>query len=147
MEFLLDNLPKPTFVLALWLFIAISSIIDLFTGLYKSKKIGYLLTSDGLKRTANKLVLYYSLMTFGAMIDISAFGLEIISIPYVSATFCLFVLVIEGKSVLERANEKERKRILDGAKDVTAILASKDEIAKAIHEYLSAKANENEHTN
>ena len=142
MDFILSNLPKADLVLALWLFVLIAVFIDLITGLYKAKSINYLITSDGLKRSANKLVLYYSLMTFGCMIDIASYGLEFVSVPYVSILFCIFVLVVEGKSVFERANEKERKRLMNGAKDVTAILASKDEIAKAIHEYIKEKSDE-----
>lgn len=142
MDFILTNLPKADFVLAFWIFILIAAAIDLFAGLYKARSFNFLITSDGLKRTANKLVLYYSLMTFGAMIDIAAFGLEFVAIPYASALFCLFVLSVEIKSVFERASDKERRRLIKGAKDVTAILASKDDIAKAVHEYLNKEAND-----
>lgn len=142
MDFILTNLPKADFVLAFWVFILTAVSIDLVTGLYKAKSFNYLITSDGLKRTANKLVLYYSLMTFGAMIDIAAFGLEFIKIPYASALFCLFVLVVEVKSVFERANDKERRRFLKGAKDITTLLANKDDIAKAVQEYLNKNENE-----
>jgi hypothetical protein len=53
-----------------------------------------------------------------------------------SILFCLFILVIEGKSVFERADEKERKRIAGGAKDVTAILSSREDFIKAIDDYI-----------
>ena len=144
MDFITSNLPKADLVLALWLFELIAVFIDLIMGLYKAKSLQYLITSDGLKRSANKMVLYYSLMAFGSMMDIAAYGLEFVSVPYVSILFCIFVLAIEGKSVFERASEKERRRLMNGAKDVTAILASKDEIAKAIHDYIETKTKEKE---
>lgn len=141
-DFIVTNLPKAEFVLFAWIAVVVAVFIDLAAGLYKAKSLGFLITSDGLKRSARKMVLYYSLMTFAGFMDIMIHGLEFVSIPYVSLFFGLFVLIIEGKSILERANEKERKRLIGGAKDVTAILASKDEIAKAIHEYLKDKADE-----
>ncbi|SBV91872.1 phage holin family protein [uncultured Dysgonomonas sp.] len=144
MDFILTNLPKADLVLALWIFELIAVFIDLIMGLYKAKSLNYLITSDGLKRSANKIILYYSLMAFGSMMDIAAFGLEFVSVPYVSILFCIFVLAIEGKSVFERASDKERRRLMNGAKDVTAILASKDDIAKAVHEYLTRKEKDNE---
>lgn len=139
MDFLFANLPKPEFVFAAWIFILLGVVIDLMTGVYKAKSFGYMITSDGLKRSISKMVLYYALMSFFSMIDIMAYGLEVVSVPYFSLGGCLFILFVEGKSVFERANEKERKRLMKGAKDVTAILASKDEIAKAIHDYIESK--------
>lgn len=142
MDLITNNLPKAQFVLAAWFGIALAVFLDLITGVYKAKSLGYLITSDGLKRSARKMVLYYSLMTFAGFMDIMIYGLELVNVPYVSLLFALFVFLIEGKSILERANEKERKRLLGGAKDVTTILASKDEIAKAIHDYLKQKSDE-----
>lgn len=120
----------------LWLFVIIAVFIDLMAGLYKAKSLCYLITSDGLKRSVPKLLLYLALMTFGGMIDIAVYGLNVTSVPVFSILFCLFVLVIEGKSVFERADEKERKRIAGGAKDVTAILSSREDFIKAIDDYI-----------
>lgn len=145
MDFLLNidqYLPKSKLVLLLWLFVIIAVFIDLLTGLYKAKSLRYLITSDGLKRSVPKLLLYLTLMGFGAMIDTAIYGLEMISIPYCSVLFCLFVLIIEVKSVFERADEKERKRLVGGAKDVTAILTSKEDFIKAISEYMDKKEKE-----
>lgn len=136
-------LPKSKLVMLLWLFVIIAVLIDLLAGLYKAKSLRYMITSDGLKRSVPKLLLYLALMAFGVMIDITVHGLEMISIPMFSILFCLFVLVIEGKSVFERADEKERKRFAGGAKDVTAILSSREDFIKAIDEYLK-KANKDE---
>lgn len=143
-EFVQANLPKVEFVLAAWIGVVIAVFIDLLTGLYKAKSLNYLITSDGLKRTVSKLVLYFAFLSFAGFIDIMTFGLEFFTIPYASLLFSIFVFVIEGKSVFERANEKERKRLIGGAKDVTAVLASKDEIIKAIHDYINEKTQENE---
>lgn len=146
MDFLIhidQYLPKSQLVMLLWLFVIIAVFIDLMAGLYKAKSLRYLITSDGLKRSVPKLLLYLALMTFGGMIDITIYGLEMISIPVLSILFCLFILVIEGKSVFERADEKERKRIAGGAKDVTAILSSREDFIEAIDKYLKKTA-ENE---
>lgn len=145
MDFLIhidQYLPKSKLVMLLWAFVIIAVFIDLMSGLYKAKSLSYLITSDGLKRSVPKLLLYLTLMTFGAMIDITIYGSEIISTPLLSILFCLFVLVIEGKSVLERADEKERKRMANGAKDVTAILSSREDFIKAIHEYINKENND-----
>lgn len=142
LDFFKINLPNPNLVLGLWFFIMLAVFIDLMTGVYKAKALNYLITSEGLKRSVNKLVLYFSLMAYACMMDIAATGMQWINTPYISIFLCLFILLIEGKSVLERANEKERKRLMNGAKDVTAILASKDELAKTISEYLSKKEKE-----
>ena len=144
LESLFEYHPKINIILMTWIFILVAVMIDLIAGVWKAKTLGYLITSDGLKRTVNKMVYYYMLMFFASMMDIAACSAEWLTIPYISILFCLFILFIEAKSVFERANEKERKRLMNGAKDVTAILASKEEIAKAIHEHLKQKENENE---
>lgn len=140
-QFLTDNLPKPQLVIAMWVFILIAVFIDLAAGVYKARSLNYLITSDGLKRTVTKMVLYFSLMAYACMMDIALSGAEweVFKVPVVSIILCVLVLFIEGKSVLERANEKERKRLMNGAKDVTAILSSKEDIAKAVHDYLNDK--------
>ena len=143
LESLFEYHPKINIILMTWIFILVAVMIDLVAGVWKAKTLGYLITSDGLKRTVNKMVYYYMLMFFASMMDIAACSAEWLTIPYISILFCLFILFIEAKSVFERANEKERKRLLNAAKEVTAIIASDENFVKTIHESIKKKEDEN----
>lgn len=143
LELIKEYYPKIDIVLMLWIFILAGVMIDLIAGIWKAKSLNYLITSDGLKRSVNKMVQYYLLMTFATMMDMVASASEWLQLPYVSILLCMFILFIEGKSVFERADAKERKLLAKGAKDVTAILASKEDIAKAILDYLENEENNN----
>lgn len=141
-ETIQEYYPKANIILMLWIFVLIAVMVDLVAGVWKAKRLDYIITSDGLKRSVSKLVMYYLLMTFFCMMDLVASASGWLQLPYISMIACFLILFIEVKSVFERADQKERKRLVNGAKDVTAILASKEDIAKAIHDYIKEKDND-----
>lgn len=135
-EFFEIYLPKPNLIVAYWVIVLISIFIDLVAGVWKSKSLNFLITSDGLKRTVNKVVLYLTAMSFACMMDMAIYGIELTTVPYISSVMVLFLLIVEGKSVLERAQDKDRRKINQTVKDLITLIENKEDILKGVNKVL-----------
>jgi len=135
-------------VLIIWSIVLLAIIIDLISGLKKAKQRGELRTSYGLQRTVRKIVTYFGALTFALMIDIIAS--YFVSFPVFTSIMAIFLIVIEGTSVYEKADEKQRKKMADEATTLITLLEHKDDILNGIAEVLKTKLKqdkENENTN
>ena len=98
--------------------ILMAVLIDLVTGLNKAKKNGVIRSSYGYRRTVEKLVQYYSLIFALIVIDcmhiasiwyIDKFhGYNIIMFPFATLIGTLCIIMIEVKSIYEKAEDKQR---------------------------------------
>lgn len=127
--------------------------IDLGAGLYKAKYIRKEdIESDKLKRTVSKFISYQGGLMISAMADtlihFSKFY-ELIrfdiltSVPVVTILIGLFLLVVEFKSVREKADEKTRKEQNEVAMAIAQIISKKDDLI-GILEYLKNRQNKQE---
>jgi phage-related holin len=129
--------------------VLLAMIIDLFSGVYKAKKNGEFTKSESYKRTVSKFVLYFSALSLAFLADvlvdyiISSFHSFIPIIPYFSLAISLFIIVfVEGKSVFEKAPEKQRKQVEKDAIELFKIIAKlkdSDIINKLIDKYEDGK--------
>jgi hypothetical protein len=53
-------------------------------------------------------------------------------LPFVTFAFTAFLVFIEAKSVLEKANEKDRRKAAKSLRDVAVMLENKDNIIQLI---------------
>jgi len=114
----------------MWLFVAVAIISDLVSGWRKARERCEARTSYGLRRTVTKTVLYYAMMLFAFMFD--CIGMFFYAQPYVTFIAAGFLIFIEGKSILEKANEKEKRRLNDSVKDISVLLDNKDDLLKGL---------------
>lgn len=132
----------------MWLFVLVAIIIDLISGYSKAKQRGEARTSYGLKRTVSKFTLYYSCLLLAFMIDailmyvISSFNFIIPAIPYITMVGSIYLIYVEARSVMEKAEDKEKVRLTKNLSELITFLENKDDVIKAISETLK-KAQEN----
>lgn len=129
-------------VFVAWFVVIISMLIDLFFGIKKAKELGEVTTSEGYRRTINKATYYFSLMTFGFLMDIFNvispyyFPKPLGSIPFVSVFVAIALVITEYKSVREKAEDKARRRTDQSFKEMIEIMKDKDEKVNEVLEHL-----------
>ena len=103
-------------------FVIMAMMIDLISGLYKAKQRKEVRTSYGLSRTVSKFILYCGSAMIAAMIDLMIHYSHLmilmkfaplVGVPVVT---CLFLCVIEIKSIREKADEKVNKDVNEVAR-------------------------------
>lgn len=136
---------KLELVLIMWIIVLIAIVIDLVSGLQKATKLGEDHTSYGFRRTVTKSVQYYGLMSFAFMFDVLS---SLVSpMPYFSMLASFFLVFIEGKSVFEKAQEKDRRKVNESIKDLITLIENKDNLLKGVSEILkSSETNGKEET-
>lgn len=124
----------------MWLFVAISIVLDLVSGWRKAKERGEARTSYGLRRTVTKTVLYYAMMLFAFMFD--CIGMFFYPLPYVTFIASAFLIFIEGKSMLEKAHDKDKRKLTRNLQDLGVILDNREDLIKGFIEFVKNQTEE-----
>lgn len=114
-----DSLSNKLIVIAIcWILVIFAMTIDLISGCHKAKQRGEYRSSAGFKRTVSKFIMYISALALAFMADclfdfvITSFNSFIPAIPYLTIVVSLYIIIaVEGRSVLEKASDKERKQL------------------------------------
>lgn len=149
--FLSENYGSLRFHLAIigimWVIVAVAMIADLISGWRKAKERNEARTSYGLRRTVTKFVLYYAMMLFAFMFD--CIGMFFYDNPFVTLIAAGFLIFIEGKSILEKAHDKDKRKLNKSLADLSIMLDHKDDLIKGVAEIVKnqiEKDNETEIT-
>lgn len=127
--------------------------VDLFAGLYKAKLRGEARRSELLKRTVYKFTLYEGGLCIAALIDVCFYlchGFELLGIgtlhgvPVVSFIIAMFLCIVEGLSVREKADNKIHSEISRAEKLAKHILTHDEWIEVIAGAIAKAQENENE---
>lgn len=137
--------PKLAIVGIMWLLVTVAYILDLISGYRKAKERKEARTSYGLRRTVSKAVLYYALMLFAFMFD--CIGTFFYPLPYITFAAAGFLIFIEAKSILEKANDKDKRKMEKSLKDISILLENKDEILKGISEIIEKETENKDESN
>lgn len=135
-------------VAVMWMFVFIAIAIDLRSGYKKAKLRGEARTSYGLKRTISKVNLYYTALFFAFMLDviidfvITSFDNPVPPIPFVTIIASLYLIYVEGRSVFEKAEDKEKIRLSKNLDDIVTLIENKDDLLTAVSEIIK-KSKEN----
>lgn len=116
----------------MWLIVTIVMALDLISGYRKAKERGEARTSYGLRRTVTKAVLYYALMLFAFMFD--CIGTFFYPLPYVTFIAAAFLIFIEGRSILEKAHDKDKRKLNKSLEELSIILDNRDDLIKGVAE-------------
>lgn len=125
---------KLILVLIMWGIVLVAIIIDLICGVHKAHQLGEVRTSYGFRRTVTKAVQYYGLLCFALMFDILASVVE--PLPYITALASIFLVFIEAKSVYEKAEEKDRRKMTKEVDKLITILENRGDVLKALSEII-----------
>lgn len=122
---------------------------DLYSGIRKAKQRGERITSRKTRDTINKIARYYNVLLVLGVLDAMQMsclwymntygGWSAPLFPWMTFIGSCFVGIIEVKSILEPADEKEEKQMKEVTALATAIAQNRsnpDEIAKAVAEYI-----------
>lgn len=131
-------------------------MIDLISGLYKAKQRGEIRSSWGLKRTLTKFITYEggmmiafgmdALMYFSRIFEL--FRLSVINgVPVITCIVGVYLLIVEFKSIREKADEKTKKDFSEAGEIIQKLFESKtfkDAIVKAVEVQATKAAHEGE---
>lgn len=98
---------RVSIILACWLFMVLSSIVDFWSGTSTAKALGQPLMSHGFRRTITKIGDYVRVMIFALMFDILGSLLSFYIIPFATILCTIAVIYIEGSSVVENSKRKK----------------------------------------
>lgn len=125
---------KLELIMIMWIIVLFAIIIDLISGLRKATLLGEIHTSYGFRRTVSKMVQYYGLLCFAFMFDV--LSSLVLPISYFSMLASFFLVFIEAKSVFEKAQDKDRRKINESIKDLVILIENKDNLLKGVSEIL-----------
>lgn len=132
--------------------VLVAMIVDLISGLSKAKQRGEYTSSNALKRTLNKFVMYEGGMVIAICIDVllhftnlhHLFGLTpICGVPVVTLLVGIFLCVVEYLSVREKADQKTRTefaRVEERAAHLAKQYISKKELLELLKAVASSEA-------
>ena len=138
----------------LWVVVLGLIFSDLWSGVRKAKKAGIFRTSDGYKKTIDKMARYYNMMLPLALMDVAVNGIvfylfyfyhqDIIMLPWFSFIGTAYIAFVEGKSIMEPADIKERKNQQDFLITLKALVGDRDPkaIIEALQNIQKGEANE-----
>lgn len=133
---------KLAIVVIMWLIVSVAMALDLASGYKKAKERGEARTSYGLRRTVTKAVLYYALMLFAFMFD--CIGTFFYPLPYITLIAAAFLVFIEGKSILEKAHDKDKRKLNKSLEELSVILDNKDDLIQGVAEIIKYKIKDKE---
>ncbi len=128
---------KLAIVAIMWGIVTIAMALDLLSGYRKAKDRGEARTSYGLRRTVTKSVLYYALMLFAFLFD--CIGTFFYPLPYITLIAAGFLIFIEGKSILEKAHDKDKRKLNKSLEELSIILDNKDDLIQGVAEIIKGK--------
>ena len=141
------------FMLLCYIIILALIVCDHRAGVRKAKQRGEIITSDGHKRTIEKISKYFN-MTFAlSIIDILQltlilflyhfYGRDIIMIPWFTLIGVGYVGFVEIKSIWEPADVKEKKQMQDYRRAIIALIKEYGGIDKVM-EAMTQKSRDEE---
>lgn len=126
------------------LIVLVAMIVDLISGLSKAKQRGEFTSSNALKRTLNKFVMYEGGMVIAICIDVllhlshlhTLLHLDpIYGVPVVALLVGIFLCIVEYMSVREKADQKTRTefaRVEGKAAELAKKYITKEELIAAL---------------
>ena len=137
-----DNMFLIIVVACIIVFVAM--VIDLASGLNKAKQRGEVRSSYGLSRSLSKFIMYEGGMLIAAGVDLLMHFSKIIiilhlnvlyGIPVITCILGIFLLIVEGLSVKEKADDKTKTEI-SRVEQLAAKMINKDELVSAFTQAL-----------
>lgn len=94
-------------VLACWIFVIVSNVVDFWSGVSTAKALGEPLMSHGFRRTVQKIADYARVLLFALMLDALGSLFHFYVLPFATILGAVAVMCIEGSSVVENSKRKK----------------------------------------
>ncbi|GAB0156237.1 hypothetical protein CHRYSEOSP005_15010 [Chryseobacterium sp. Alg-005] len=136
----------------LWSSVIIAMIIDFYFGIRKAKQIGEARRSEGYRRSVEKFNHYFGMLLyafiFDAIVPISYFfEFPFSAIPFVSLLATVILVFTEAKSVQEKAEDKQRRKVQASFIQVMEMLQKREDILQELMTKVKKSENENSDNN
>ncbi len=138
---------------AMYALVFLAVLADLWSGVQKAKKRGKIRTSYGFRRTVEKMLKYYNLLIILSIIDCmqivcvwyldTYYSFTIPIVPIITIIGAIGVGLIELKSIYEKADDKELRKITELT---GAIVSNRDDLKKVTASIIEYLKNENNAT-
>ena len=122
---------------------------DFWAGIRKAKQRGEKITSDGWKRTVDKIARYYNMLLALVVVDCmqiagiwyldNYYEYHVPIFPFITLIGAMVVAAIEVRSIFEKAEDKVKKQVSDVSALITALIKSNTDteaIKKAVDAYM-----------
>lgn len=125
--------------------VVIAMGVDLVSGVHKAKLRGEARTSYGFSRTLTKFLIYEGILLISTCIDSMVHFIvymmtdKVYLVPCMCLVMGIVLCAVEGWSVYEKADNKQRRRIADVA-TIAASLADKDTLQEVVNEAIRRAA-------
>ena len=136
---------------ALWLLVIAAIMLDLWDGVYTAKATHQRIHSHKLRVTIDKVSEYWRLMLVGFIIDTIGVLFPVYALPFLSIVFCIGLIGVEAKSMLEHAKRRKSKP-LEAKEIISMVIACASEgdahsVLEKINEYLNNNETKKEPAN
>lgn len=154
LEFLENNyeamFSKLVVIGILWSAVLISMMIDFYFGIRKAKQIGEQRRSEGYRRSVEKFNHYFGMLLYAFIFDAIVpttffFSFPFSAIPAVSLLATVVLVFTEAKSVQEKAEDKQRRKVHNSFIQVMEMLEKREDILQELLQ-IAKKDKNNEKT-
>lgn len=115
---------------------------DLLYALSTAKKLGERIRSHKLRKSVEKILLYWGLQILAAIVGTIGLLFPYYNLPYLSILTTLVIVVIEGKSLVEhfRRRKDNLSKIPGAVQEILDFVGGEDEMAGIVRAVLKKKS-------
>jgi hypothetical protein len=119
--------------------------VDFASGYYKAKLRGEARTSQGMKKTISKFILYVGSQIIACFVDTIFYACEgwsifhlsaLSSVPVLNTIMSLFICAVEIRSVWEKAERKQKRDAMQTAEAIVKLM-SKDSVGERLEKVVN----------
>lgn len=117
------------------------SIADTMSGIYTAKKTGEKLRSHRLRKTFEKMAVYWFFQTLVAFVGVILTLLPWYNLPYLSIALAVAVCVTEGRSMWEHSRRRKDgvAKIPETVQELIDIMGGEEEVKRALLDFVQKR--------
>lgn len=114
------------------------SIADTISGIYTAKKTGEKLRSHRLRKTFEKMAVYWFFQTLVAIVGVILTLLPWYNLPYLSIILAMAVCITEGRSMWEHGRRRKDgvAKIPETVQELIDIVGGEEEVKRALLDFV-----------
>lgn len=117
------------------------SIADTISGIYTAKKTGEKLRSHRLRKTFEKMAVYWFFQTLVAIVGVILTLLPWYNLPYLSIALAVAICVTEGRSMWEHSRRRKDgvAKIPETVQELIDIVGGEEEVKRALLDFVQKR--------
>lgn len=117
------------------------SLADTISGIYTAKKTGEKLRSHRLRKTFEKMAVYWFFQTLVAIIGVILTLLPWYNLPYLSIILAVAICVTEGRSMWEHSRRRKdgMAKIPETVQELIDIMGGEEEVKRALLDFVQKR--------